>query len=359
MTAGSKRQGSRRVGLVLTGGTIGSGVSASEDGKPLVRLVDGAESDEAPELSLVREVAGRLGEIELSVRRPVRATSESLVPKDWTAIAAAARELVSSGDVDGVLVLHGTDTMAYTAAALAFMLADLSVPIVFTGANRPADQPGSDAARNVVDSLLALEALGPGVFVVFAGAPKGVGRVHLGTRVRKVRASGNAFASVGRRPVAEIRNGRLTSLRVLEAPTAASPHSKVDPSVLSLKLYPGLDLQAMSEAIAAAKTRGVVLELYPSFTGPAGGSHFSVSRFVEDCAVKGLPVVATVANPPAGAPNLYESRVALEAAGAVVLPMLPETATVKMMWALGTGGKRDAVLDLMRTEVASEMSSEW
>ncbi len=346
----------RRIGLVLTGGTIGSGVSTSDDGRVLVRLAGGVDADEVPELSLARKAADPLGGIEFSVRRPVRATSESLAPKDWMAIAAAARELVSGDGVDGVLVLHGTDTMAYTSAALAFMLADLSVPVVLTGANRPADQPDSDAARNVADSLLALDALGPGVFVVFAGAPKGVGRVHLGTRVRKVRASGSAFVSVGRRPVAEIRNGGLMSLWAPEAPAAANSHSKVDPRVLSLKLYPGLDLQATSEAIATAKTRGVVLELYPSFTAPAGGSRFSVSRFVEDCAAKGLPVVATVANPPAGAPNLYESRVALEAAGAVILPMLPETATVKMMWALGSSGKRDAVLDLMRTEIANEMS---
>ena len=104
------------------------------------------------------------------------------------------------------------------------------------------------------------------------------------------------------------------------------------------------------------EVRGVVLELYPSVTGPAGESGLSVVGFVERCAAHGVPVVATIANPMGGDFARYESRVALEAAGAEILPMLPETATVKMMWALGAGGKRDAVLDLMRAEVAGEMS---
>jgi L-asparaginase/Glu-tRNA(Gln) amidotransferase subunit D len=68
-------------------------------------------------------------------------------------------------------------------------------------------------------------------------------------------------------------------------------------------------------------------------------------------------VVAAVANEPAGKLNLYESRIGLEAAGAQVLHMLPETATVKLMWALGARRKRQTVLDLMSTQIANEMAS--
>jgi L-asparaginase/Glu-tRNA(Gln) amidotransferase subunit D len=126
--------------------------------------------------------------------------------------------------------------------------------------------------------------------------------------------------------------------------------------VLSLRLYPGLDLDSILDALIPAKVRGVVLELYPSFTAPTGGSRYSASRFVEACAREGIPVVAAVANEPAGRPNTYESRVGLEAAGTAILRMLPETAIVKLMWALGSGLERESILDLMRTEIANEMS---
>lgn len=354
MTPKAKQDSPHRLGLVLTGGTIGSGVSAPGSEDKLVRLLDGAGS-EIPELELVWKAAPRADDLELSIRRPIGLLSENLVPNDWIPMARTIRSLVQDDGVEAVLVLHGTDTMAYTSAAMAFMLSDLQVPVALTGANRPSDQAGSDAFRNVRDSLTALRELRPGVFIVFAGRPKSLGRVHLGTRVRKIRASGNAFESVGRRPVAGIRDGKITRYWTPELPTPVQPRPVIDSRVLSLRLYPGLDLKSTFDSIAAAKIRGVVLELYPSFTAPTGRSRFSAPTFVEMCTAKDIPVIATVANEPVGKPNLYESRIALEEAGAEVLHMLPETATVKLMWALGTKRKRDGVLDLMKTPIANEM----
>jgi L-asparaginase/Glu-tRNA(Gln) amidotransferase subunit D len=348
------RQRPQRVGLVLTGGTIGSEVSLPAS-KKLVRLLE-EDRSQAPELDLVWRAAPSAEQFEFEVRRPVGLLSEDLVPSDWVPMASTIRSLVSDDGVDAVLILHGTDTMSYTSAALSFMLSDLEVPIVVTGANKPSDQPGTDALQNIRDSLSALRELGPGVFVVFAGRPTAAGRVHLGTRVRKVRASGNAFVSVGKRPVGEVRNGRFVRNWTPAIPTPVPSPAKVDGRVLSLRLYPGLDLASMLDVIRLAKLRGVVLELYPSYTGPTGSSRFSVPRFVDACAAERVPVLATVANEPAGRPNLYESRIALEQAGAEVLHTLPETATVKLMWALGITRKRDALLDLMRTPIANELS---
>lgn len=345
-----------RLGLILTGGTIGSGVTSPGPRENLVRLLDGAGA-EFPELELIWAATPGAEDVEFSVRRPIGLLSENLVPKDWIPMASTIRDLARDDGVEAVLVLHGTDTMSYTSAALAFMLADLPVPIVLTGSNKPADQPGSDALRNVRDSLAALRELEPGVFVVFSGRPKAASRVHLGTRVRKVRASGFAFESVGRRPVGEVRDGRVERFWTPPAPAPVRSRLAVDSRVLSLRLYPGLDLSAMLDSMDSAQTRGVVLELYPSFTAPAGNSRFSAPEFVEACTARDIPVVATVANEPASKPNLYESRIALEEAGAEILHMLPETATVKMMWTLGAKRKRQSVLAQMRTEVAAEMAS--
>ncbi len=322
----------------------------------LVRLLDAA-GNRIPEFELVQEALPRGGEFEFDVRRPIGMLSENLAPEDWTAMAASIRGLAEEEGVDAILILHGTDTMAYTSAALSFMLSDLQVPIVVTGSNKPSDQPRSDALQNLHASLVALENLGPGVFIVFAGRPTAAGRVHIGTRVRKVRASGNAFASVGRRPVAEVRTDEFVRLWAPNPPRPMPFRGEVDQRVLSLRLYPGLDLGAIFDSLIPNQVRGVVIELYASFTSPSAQPRYSVPRFVDACSASGVPVVAAVANEPRGKPNLYESRIAFEEAGGAILHMLPETATVKLMWALGMDSRPDSVLELMNTSIANEMSN--
>lgn len=322
----------------------------------LVRLLDSA-GNRIPEFELVQEALPRDGEFEFDVRRPIGMLSENLAPEDWTAMAASIRGLAEEEGVDAILILHGTDTMAFTSAALSFMLSDLQVPIVVTGSNKPSDQPRSDAVQNLHASLVALENLGPGVFIVFAGRPTAAGRVHIGTRVRKVRASGNAFASVGRRPVAEVRTDEFVQLWAPDPPRPMPFRGEVDKRVLSLRLYPGLDLGAIFDSLIPNQMRGVVIELYASFTSPSAQPRYSVPRFVDACSASGVPVVAAVANEPIGKPNLYESRIAFEEAGGAILHMLPETATVKLMWALGMDSRADAVLELMNTNIANEMSN--
>src|SRR6202040_1852748 len=102
---------------------------------------------------------------------PIRELSENLQPRHWVLIAQAVRSLIEQEDAAGVLVLHGTDTMAYTAAALSFLLSDLEGPVVLTGANLPTGEAGSDAQRNVHDALVALNELERGVYVAFTGRP--------------------------------------------------------------------------------------------------------------------------------------------------------------------------------------------
>ncbi len=210
----------RRIGVVLTGGTIACEVEASVTGE-LVRLRGG---ENAPELDLVREVAD--GAIELSLRRPLRLTSENMSPANWVTLAEAVASLLVEDRVDAVLVLHGTDTMAYSAAALSFMLTDAGVPIVLTGANSPVGEPGSNARRNVEDSLVALAALDRGVYVLFGEVDES-SPVHLGTRVRKVAAPGGVFASVGSPPAGIVRDGRFEPMA---GSTAAPPNRPAGPA---------------------------------------------------------------------------------------------------------------------------------
>jgi L-asparaginase/Glu-tRNA(Gln) amidotransferase subunit D len=340
----------RPVGLVLTGGTI---AASERDG---IRLLDGGP-DEPAAVALLRAAWHGDGELEVRVRSPVHVLSEELAPGDWLTIAAAVRALAEEDGARGVVVLHGTDTMAYTAAALSFLLADLAQTVVLTGALVPASAPGSDAARNVADALVAMDALQGGVHVAFAGGPGLAGTVILGTRARKVARAGQAFASVNREPVGEIRDGSFRPLCPLPRRACEPRDAALEERVLALVLHPGLDFDALAGAVLGSGVRGLVIELYPSGTGPhRGPPRLSLTRFIERCTGAGVFVACTIAAEPGGAAARYETSVAITEAGAVTLAdMLTETATVKLMWALAQGADAATVRDLMLTPVAGEI----
>ncbi len=186
------------------------------------------------------------------------------------------RRLLDGGDLAGVLVLHGTDTMAYTAAALSFLLSDLGAPIVLTGASAPASQPGSDAPVNVRAALVALGALESGTFVAFAGRGELPPRIYLGTRVRKARSREQTFVSVNRQLVGLVEGGELSFVEPYAHRLRQRSAQDVDEHVLALRLYPGLDFDGAYAAVVGAGARGVVIELYPSATGPDIGDRFSL-----------------------------------------------------------------------------------
>jgi L-asparaginase/Glu-tRNA(Gln) amidotransferase subunit D len=335
-----------RLGVVCTGGTIACDADA---GAGTARLG-------SPDLvaGLVGRVAAAAG-IDLVMRQPLHVCSEDMVPADWVSIADAGRELAEGGDVDGILVMHGTDTAAYTTAALAFLLADLDLPVALTGSNRPPGQPGSDAANNVAGAVQALGHLPRGVYLSFAGTVDGASLVHLGTCVRKVRASGPAFVSSGR-PLVAVVHEQFAGVDLPELPAAPRRPSRMDPRVIALRCHPGLDFDAMASMLDRA-VRGVVIELYPSLTGPTRGLATSLPGFVRRAVARGCPVVATVANPPDDLLG-YESGLAIADAGASVLPrLLPETATVKLMWALGQTSDPAEAVALVRQPVAGELDA--
>jgi L-asparaginase/Glu-tRNA(Gln) amidotransferase subunit D len=342
----------RRVGLVLTGGTI-----AAEPGAGGALAVSG-DSPGTAEVGLLAAAAGPGADLDVVTRSPVRLLSENLEPADWIPIATAVRELAETEAVTGVVVFHGTDTMAYTAAALSYLLSDLDKPVVLTGSNLPPNQPGSDAIRNAEVALAALAGLAPGTYVAFAGEPALPGLVHLGTRVRKRQASGQTYASVHGEPVGRVEAGRFEAVAAAPAPSAAGRgfHCRVEPRVMALRLHPGLDFEVAFGAVLAGECRGVVVELYASATGPDTDDAHSLPRFIRRCGERGVPVLTTVNIAPGQEGNPYETTVAVAEAGGVFLEgMLPETAIVKLMWALAQHDDADDVKRLMATPIAGDM----
>ena len=181
----------KRILLIATGGTIAS----TEDGNGLSPALTGEElAQSVPEIS---------GLYELDVVQPMNIDSTNMRPSDWMRI----RDVIVEGyaDHDGFVILHGTDTMSYTAAALSYLIQDSPKPIVLTGSQKPMGNPFTDAKLNLYQSLLyALDEHSHDVSIVFGGV------AIAGTRARKQRTmSFNAFISVNYPPIAYIRNDRI------------------------------------------------------------------------------------------------------------------------------------------------------
>lgn len=340
------------IGLVLTGGTVGSEFSTDK----IVRIPTGSgDAVLSAEHELISQAWGSRGELVVRPRQPLRILSENILPGDWPLIADAIRDVVENDGVAGVLVLHGTDTATYTTAALSFLLADLDVPIVLTGSNLPPNQVGSDAVKNIGDALVALAHLRKGVYLSFAGEQDLPSFVHAGTCVRKRRASGQAFYSINREPVGQVSNGKYVELSEPHTGSTALglPRTGIDPKVFAIRLYPGLDLDAVWMAVDG-HAHGVVIELYASATGPDVPGPCSLSAFVKRCTTSNIPVFGCVAEA-ADDMNLYESSVAIRKAGAVLLDdVLPETAAVKLMWALPDTKTSEEVRHIMELSFVGE-----
>lgn len=347
-------QRARRTGIVLTGGTVGSTYLVDEEGSSVGLGRHGA-SIPTPEFELITR-ADPFAVREIAVRRPVQLLSENFLPEDWPKIAAAVRDLVEVDGVEEVLIFHGTDTMSYTSAALAFLLPDIPVPVVLTGANRATDQRGTDAYANVTASFYALAAVPAGVYIVFVGAVGRHGLIYSPTRSRKQHASGRAFTSVNRRPLgridADVVDFRGPARPAGEPPVLGDP----DPAVMRMQVFPGLDLDSYGRLLLDYGIRGVVIELYPSFTASERAERYSLHRFADRCAEHGCQVFAAVGKHPHGRPSRYETTSALARDDVHVVDMIPETATVKLMLALGSTDDPDRVREVMDTEMAGEFA---
>lgn len=182
--------------------------------------------------------------------------SANMSQNNWLAMVAAIRQGVEANGCDAVLVLHGTDTLAYSAAALSFLLLGLQVPVVLTGSMLPAGAEHSDAWPNLFGALQALhDGVEPGVHLYFNGA-----LMH-GARVSKLRSDAFDAFQVMPRQRQGVRLGELP-----EGIDYRQPRQPVN--LLSLPLVPGLRAGHL-RALLDSGVQGLLLECYGSGTGPS------------------------------------------------------------------------------------------
>jgi len=325
-----------KVFVLTTGGTIGH---RSEGG---VAVMD---FDPQRLISAI----GR-PDIEIEFKTIFRKGSMDIVPGDWQVIAAAVAEAVAH-EPRGVVILHGTDTLHYTAAALAFMLRDLNVPVVMTGSMIPGGDPGSDALPNLRDAIVvAAEADFAEVCVVFsADVDRTSGTIIRGTRARKMHSHAiDAFASINAPPIGTIADGRIVRSGLETNPRRASKlwlSTEIDRNVVLLKLTPAITPETLTRHLQGASS--AVLE----GTG-VGHIRTDLQPFV---AGFGKPTVISTQTAFGGERlGSYDVDRDILAIPNIIPAgdMQSDTALVKLMWARRQGGDIKAI---MRTNIAGEI----
>ncbi|WP_122585344.1 asparaginase [Pseudomonas viridiflava] len=313
-------QPAQRVMVLYTGGTIG--MQASANGL-------------APASGFEARMAGQLAELpELVVPQwrfremsPL-IDSANMTPAYWLRLREAVIEAVDVQGCDAVLVLHGTDTLAYSAAALGFQLLGLDAPVVFTGSMLPAGVPDSDAWENVNGALLALgNGLASGVHLYFHG------ELMDPTRCAKIR-------SFGRNPFAPLQRSRGGHAAVSLPDALDYRQPRTMASVAVLPLFPGIGAAQLNGLIDSG-IQGLVLECFGNGTGPSDDPQFIAS--LEDARARGICVIAITQCHEGGVElDVYEAGSRLRGAGVLS----------------GGGMTREAALGKLHTLLGADLTTE-
>lgn len=276
--------------------------------------------------------------------------SSDMRPADWQRLADTLVE--HQEGVDGFVVLHGTDTMAYTASALAFLLEGLDRPVVLTGSQVPLAEARSDARENLITSLLLAVRDDLAEVVVHAG-----GRLLRGVRATKVSASGfEAFDSPNEPPLGaigvaiDVDGSRLRPKG--QGPLRAARLREV--RVLALRLFPGI-VPATLDAVLRAPVEGLVLETYGAGNGPQDQDLLQV---LADAHARGVVIVNVSQCLRAHVrPHDYATGSALARAGLVSGgDMTAEAALTKLVYLLSVEEGPETVRLRMSADLRGECS---
>ncbi|RLJ03175.1 MAG: Glu-tRNA(Gln) amidotransferase GatDE subunit D, partial [Candidatus Aenigmatarchaeota archaeon] len=298
-----------------------------------------------------------LGEIaNIDGRELFQLLSENMTPEHWQKIAREVEKEIRKG-VDGIVIMHGTDTMGYTAAALSFMLEDLPVPVVLVGSQRSSDRGSSDSHMNLACAVKAATSDIAEVMVCMHGESSDTYcYLHRGTKARKMHTSARyAFRTVNTEPIAKVhweglRIEILSDYRRKDKSRKLKLLDRMEKRVSLVKIYPGMNMELLKEV--CKRSKGIIIE-------GTGLGHVPVNaikilkRFISE---GGYVFMTSQCLYGRVNMNVYETGRDLLQIGVMgnYTDMLPETALVKMMWVLGNHKKN--VKEMMERNLRGEIT---
>ncbi len=337
-----------RVAILSTGGTIASRIDYRTGAvHPAITARD--------LYAVIPEVSERAN-VEVEVLFSLY--SENIHAPHWTKLARSIARRIRSG-VDGIVICHGTDTMAYTAAALSFAVQDPPVPIILVGSQRSSDRPSSDAAMNLINAVYAA---GRAPFAEVAVAMHETTSdkatvIHRGTKVRKCHTSRrDAFKSINVPPIARVEADEITMLmrsyRKRDRRRKLVLRPKFEERVALIKFHPGLNPRIVDWYVNEGYY-GIILE--GTGLGHVGSSLYKHLRdAIENDLIVGMTSQCIWGRVNM---NVYDTGRDLQAIGVIPLgDMLPETALVKAMWVFGQTKDPEEAKELILKNIAGEIS---
>ena len=334
--------------IIYTGGTIG--MRRNENGT----LVPFDFNTIEQEFPAVRNL-----NVDISVCKMEAIDSSNVTAARWSELAHIIADNYYAHD--GFVVLHGTDTMSYTASALSFMLDNLSKPVIFTGSQIPMGILRTDGRENLITAIeIAAATDDEGRAMVPEVALYFQNRLFRANRTSKHSAEAlSAFESRNLAPLAEVGVNIKYDHKVIHKPelndAPLSVSDSMNDKVIVVKLFPGLSEASLRAMLSIEGLQGVVLETYG--TGNAPTAKWFVEALSEAIA-RGISIVnITQCQGGAVAMHLYETGKQLQEIGVVCgYDMTTEAAVTKLMWLLGEGLSGEALAAKMEQSLRGELS---
>lgn len=337
------------ISLIGVGGTIVSKADY-ETGGVIAKITPEELSAIVPEIKDFAQIK--------YIISPFTKMSEDNVPSDWLQIARAAHVELSKPDVSGVVISHGTDTLHYTAAALSFMLPNLSKPVVLVGAQRSSDRGSSDAVMNLICAArTAISDMAEVGTCMHGETSDSYCLFNRGTSVRKMHTTRrDAFRPINRQPLAKVwPDGKIEIVSPARSRSNNPPglDAVFEENIALVKVFPGISADVFDFYVHKG-CKGFIIEA----TGLGHVHTTNIIPTIQKITSKGIPVFIT-SQTIYGRVNLdvYTNLRLLQNAGAIGLEdMLAETAYVKLGWVLAHTHDLAKVKEMMLTNYAGEIS---